>query len=215
VCRQRERVLPLPLPSLPWGPFLFLPFLGVLCDTGTRRHQCRTLAIQGDCGKEPDCKRAVATADKAFGRIDGLVNCAGITTRGSLLTTEVSTWDTILNVNLRGPYILTQQAALVMKREARGGAVVNISSVHSHGGGAEHFAYGTSKSGLNYITKHSAGELLDDGIRLNAINVGWCLTPSEDALQKATAGEDWLTQAEKTYPTGKLISPEDVAITAG
>ena len=157
----------------------------------------------------------MSAADEAFGRIDGLANCAGITTRSTLQSTSVQLWDQVLQVNLRGPFILTQQVTAIMVREGRGGAVVNISSVHAHGGGSEHFAYGTSKCGLNFITKHSAGELLESGIRLNAINVGWCLTPSEDALQKATAGDDWLETAQKSFPTGKLLSPVDVAVTAG
>ena len=78
-----------------------------------------------------------------------------------------------MGTNLRAPFLLTQSATRLMKKHGRGGAVVNISSVHAHGGGPEHFAYGCSKAGLNYITKHSAAELMEHKIRVNAVNVGW------------------------------------------
>jgi len=187
----------------------------VAADIQRKYSGCRAIAMQGDSAREEDCVRAIQTAHREFGRLDGLVNAAGVTTRGSLESTTVAMWDSILNINLRGPFIFTREAAKVMRCGGRGGAVVNISSVHAHGGGPEHFAYGTSKAGLNYITKHSAGELMDAGIRLNAINVGWCVTPTEDQLQRKTGGVDWVAKAERTYPTGKLLSPVDVAVTAG
>ena len=135
----------------------------------------------------------------------------GITTRSTLDNCSVETWNNVLNCNLRGPFVITQAAVKLMRRRGRGGAIVNISSVHAHGGGPEHFAYGTSKSALNFITRHNAAELMHDGIRVNAVNVGWCVTPSEDLLQRSQAGEDWVAKAEAKYPTGKLLRPADVA----
>ena len=158
----------------------------------------------------------VQYAAAQFGSVAGLVNAAGVTTRSTLSSITLDVWDSVMETNLRGPLLLTHHVAAVMRRQGGGGAIVNISSVHAHGGGPEHLAYGLSKSGLNYMTKHNAAELMNDGIRVNAINVGWCVTPTEDRLQQSTgAGADWVAAAEKSHPSGKLLQPEDVAVTAG
>lgn len=187
----------------------------VAAEISAAHRHCTAVFVQGDCERPEDCVRVVQRTEALFGRLDGLVNAAGVTTRGTLMSTSVSDWDSVLNINLRAPFILTQHATVVMMKQRQGGAVVNISSVHAHGGGPEHLAYGASKCALNYITKHSSGELVQHGIRLNAVNVGWCLTPTEDTLQRNTTGDDWLKAAEASHPCHKLLRAEDVAVTVG
>ena len=72
--------------------------------------------------------------DNTFDHVDGLVNCAGVTTRGALADTSPAKWDAVMNVNLRAPFLLSQHVSERMKAHGRPGSIVNISSVHGHGG---------------------------------------------------------------------------------
>ncbi len=113
---------------------------------------------------------------------------------------------------MRAPFILTQEAVRVMKRERRGGSVVNVISMSSHGGQPFLLPYSTSKGALAVMTKNLAYALRKDRIRVNGINLGWTTTPGEDAVQKEEgAPADWLQRAEAKQPFGRLIRPRDVA----
>jgi NAD(P)-dependent dehydrogenase (short-subunit alcohol dehydrogenase family) len=168
--------------------------------------------VSGELANESDCRAIVAAADKRFGHIDGLVNAAGVTTRGTLDNTSVELWDHIFAVNLRAPFILSQETVRVMKREKRGGSIVNIISMSAHGGQPFLTPYATSKGALAVFTKNIAHALRKDRIRVNGINLGWTNTPAEDVVQKAEgAPADWLAKAEARQPFGRLIRPRDVA----
>ncbi len=173
---------------------------------------CACLFIQCDVASPGAIEAAVAAADRHFGRIDALVNAAGDTRRSDLDGTSVELWDALIAVNLRAPFLLTQAVSRVMRREGRGGAIVNVASVQAHGGLTCCMAYATTKGGLLTLTRNNAAELGRDGIRVNAINMGWTPTENEHALQKQLGqGDDWLDAADQTSHLERICRTDDVA----
>jgi NAD(P)-dependent dehydrogenase (short-subunit alcohol dehydrogenase family) len=170
------------------------------------------LFVPADLEKPGDCRRVVAACDGRFGRVDGLVNAAGITDRGTIADTTVELWDRMFAVNARAPFLLMQDAIAVMRREGKGGAIVNIITMSSHGGQPFITAYSASKGALATLTKNVAHAVRFDRIRVNGINMGWADTPGEHRI-KGLEGQpaDWLERGEAAQPFGRLIKPEDVA----
>jgi NAD(P)-dependent dehydrogenase (short-subunit alcohol dehydrogenase family) len=167
---------------------------------------------RAELASEPECRAVIAACDEAFGRLDGLVNAAGITDRGTLESTTVALWDRIFAVNVRAPFILTQDAVKIMKREGQGGAIANIISQSGYGGQPFLTPYSTSKGALAVFTKNVAHALRGDRIRVNGIMLGWTDTPAEHVVQRAGgAPPDWLVRAEAEQPFGRLIKVQDVA----
>lgn len=122
-----------------------------------------------------DPAQVTALAESAlaeFGRIDVMVNNAGITEPRPLLEMTPEEWDKTLGVNLRGAFLCTQAAARAMAAQGTGGCVINLSSVHGFGGAPDHAHYESSKGGINQLTKACAVELGPLGIRVNAIAPG-------------------------------------------
>ncbi|HJS31624.1 MAG TPA: SDR family oxidoreductase, partial [Alphaproteobacteria bacterium] len=147
------------------------------------------------------CREVIGAADRRFGRIDGLVNAAGLTDRGTLEETTVELWDRLFDVNVRAPFILTQETVRRMKRDKRPGSIVNIITRSSHGGQPFLTAYSASKGALAVLTKNNAHALRFDRIRVNGVNIGWMDTPGEHAIQKRDGKPaDWLAGAEKAQP---------------
>ncbi len=169
--------------------------------------------IPVELGDADSCKSLVSAADAEFGRIDVLVNAAALTLRGSIVDTSVELWDTMMNVNLRAPFLLMQSAIAIMRREGNGGTIVNVGSVASHGGAPILMPYSASKAALAAMTKNVAYSVAWDGIRVNCINPGWMDTPGEDTIQRTfhTGGQDWLEAAEAGMPSGRLIKVDEVA----
>jgi NAD(P)-dependent dehydrogenase (short-subunit alcohol dehydrogenase family) len=132
----------------------------------------RVLVQPCDVRDEGQVQALVDATVAAFGRLDVLVNNAGITEPRPLLELTAAEWDKTHGVNLRGAFLCTQAAARAMIAAGNGGAVVNLSSVHGFGGAPDHAHYEASKGGLNLFTKASAVELGPHGIRVNAIAPG-------------------------------------------
>ena len=169
--------------------------------------------VRADLGDVADCRRIVAEADTAFGRVDILVNAAGITDRGTILDTSEELFDAMFAVNVRAPFFLMQDAAKVMRRAGAGGSVVNIGSMSAHGGQSFITAYCASKGALATLTKNVAFSLMPDRVRVNQLNIGWMDTPGEATIQSRyhDAPADWLAQAEAKQPFGRLLKPDEVA----
>lgn len=91
------------------------------------------------------------------------------------------------------------------------GSIVNICSVASKGGAPFILGYSCAKSALKTLTKNNAAELASKGIRVNGIDMGWCLTENENRLQSALGGEDWWKKADESVPLGRILRPVDVA----
>jgi NAD(P)-dependent dehydrogenase (short-subunit alcohol dehydrogenase family) len=173
---------------------------------------CQSIYVPTDLAVEADCRRVVQICDERFGKINGLVNAAGMTTRGTLDDTSVALWDQIFAVNVRAPFILIQESVRVMKREGQGGSIVNIGSMSAYGGQPFITAYCASKGALATLTKNAAHALRYDRIRVNDINIGWMFTPNEEAVQKAMGQpENWLELAEAEKPFKRILRPRDVA----
>lgn len=177
------------------------------------RAGCRTLFVRADQQKVADCRRVIAAADKAFGRVDVLVNAAASTDRGGITDTTPELYDYIMDVNVKGPFFLIQEAVKVMQREQRGGSIINILSMSAHGGQPFLTPYSVSKGALLTLTKNVGYALMKDRIRVNGLAIGWMDTPGENAIgMKAHGRKDgWIAAAEKSQPLGRLLNPEEVA----
>ena len=169
--------------------------------------------VEGDLANVGDVKRIVAKADDAFGRVDALVNAAGLTDRGTILNTSPELFDRMFAVNVRAPFFLMQDAAKIMRRERIEGAMVNILSMSGLGGQPFICAYSGSKGALMTLTKNVAFSLMHDRIRVNGLNIGWMNTPGEHSIQKSFHGadDDWLEAAAARQPFKRLLEPVEVA----
>ncbi len=133
----------------------------------------RASAYALDVREEPQVVQVVQAVRREFGRLDILVNVAGIQDRELLGEISLTLWDKIHHVNLRGPFLTIREAAKVMRRDKSGGRIVNISSMGSlHPIFDGLVAYNASKSGLNGLTRNAAFELARDGITVNAVLPG-------------------------------------------
>ena len=174
--------------------------------------QCRVLFVQAELGSAAACSEIIERTDAEFGRLDGLVNAAACTERGTLEDTSVEHWDKIMAINLRAPFLLIQGATAIMRREGTGGSIVNIQSMSAHGGTPNLTPYSVSKGGLSVLTRNVAHSQRPHKIRVNALNIGWMATPAEHAVQQLEGQpEDWLQAADKGAPFGRILRPRDVA----
>jgi len=168
--------------------------------------------VPADLTSEDDCRAIVRACEDRFDRLDGLVNSAGLTNRGTLDDTTVELWDRIFAVNVRAPFILMQEAARLMRRGGDGGSIVNIITMASHGGEPVLTAYASSKGALATLTKNAGYQLQPDRIRVNGLNIGWTATDGEDATQRGTGRPaDWREEADAASPLGRLLVPDDIA----
>lgn len=177
-------------------------------DTGVPVH-----FVAADLEKVGDCRALIAAADKAFGRIDILVNAAGFTDRGNLFTTSPELFDRMFAVNVRAPFFLMQEAVKVMVREKVEGSIVNIGSTSERAGQPFIAAYCASKGALATLTRNTGYALLRNRIRVNQLDIGWMASDGEDRIQKEYHGasDDWLAKAAAGQPFGRLLAPEEVA----
>jgi NAD(P)-dependent dehydrogenase (short-subunit alcohol dehydrogenase family) len=173
----------------------------------------RAVYVEADLARVEDCRAVIASADKAFGRLDALVNAAAITDRGTILDTSPELFDRMFAINVRAPFFLMQDAAKLMRREKTKGAIVNVISMSGHGGQSFITAYCASKGALITLSKNVAFSVMRDGIRVNGLCIGWMDTPGEDRIMKTYHGakDGWLKEAEAKLPFGRLIKPEEVA----
>jgi NAD(P)-dependent dehydrogenase (short-subunit alcohol dehydrogenase family) len=137
------------------------------------------LALEADVSDPEAVRRAVQQVHRRFGRIDALVNNAGIAVFKPILDTTLEEWQRVLAVNLTGPFLMTQAVAPIM-RDQGSGAIVNIASISGLRASTMRVAYGTSKAGLAHLTKQQAVELSQYGIRVNAVAPG----PVDTAMAK-------------------------------
>lgn len=193
-----------------------------LCDIDAGRNQtaaaavaeatgCRTLAVAADVGDEGACADLVARHVGAFGKIDVLVNNAGILAAGGVLDLSPAEFDRVLRVNLRAVFVLTQLAAREMVARGTKGAIVNMSSLNSVLAIPNQLAYATSKGGIQQLTKAAALGLAPHGIRVNAIGPGSIMT---DLLKSVMADEEGRRRILARTPMGRVGEPEEVAAIA-
>jgi NAD(P)-dependent dehydrogenase (short-subunit alcohol dehydrogenase family) len=154
--------------------------------------------------------RLVTEAMDTFGRIDVLVNAAGIIKSGNIENTTLDDWDKMMNINLRSTFYLMQRC--VPHLEATKGSIVNVSSVTGQRAFPNVLAYCVSKAGTDQLTRCAALELAPKGIRVNAVNPGVVVTNLHK--RGGMSDEDYdkfLLNAKNTHPLGRAGDPEEVA----
>lgn len=173
----------------------------------------RAVFVRAHLELHEEVEQLIAATDAAFGRLDILVNAAAVGWRGTIVDTDVELWNTIMNVNVRAPFFLTQGAIAIMRREGIEGSIVNIGSVTGYGGPPYLAPYSISKGALIPFTRNVAYAMSRDRIRINTLMLGWMDTPGEDATQRRFHGADdgWLDQAEARMPVGRLLKVDEVA----
>jgi NAD(P)-dependent dehydrogenase (short-subunit alcohol dehydrogenase family) len=172
-----------------------------------------TIFVEADMAA-PGAPGAVVDATvERFGRVNGVVNVAAITTRANLFTDTHEHVDHQFAVNVKAPYFLIQAAARHMVEHGERGSIVNVGSVAGHGGAPKLTAYSMSKAALSVMTSNLAYGLMRHGIRVNQVNPGWMETESEHRIQMEEDGqpENWLELAAPTRPFGRLVQPWEVA----
>lgn len=163
------------------------------------------LSLQLDVANEDSVHRCVDELMRTFERLDGVVNNAGVTRDQLLLRMKTEDFDQVINTNLRGTYLITKNVMKPMIK-ARGGSIVNITSVIGHSGNAGQANYAASKAGTEGFTRSVAQEVASRGIRLNCVAPGFIVTDMTGALDDKQKG-----QILDSIPMRRLGQTEDVA----
>lgn len=172
-----------------------------------------SLFVRTDVADPAEASDSVARTIAAFGRIDAVVNAAGLTDRGSLLDTTPELFDRQIAVNLRGPFFVMQAAVRDMLARGAAGSIVNVGSISAHAGQSFLAPYVAAKGGLAALTRNAAHAHRRERIRINGLNIGWTATEGEDRTQRAfhAADDTWLDQAARSVPAGRLGDPDQIA----
>ena len=170
--------------------------------TGRRFH-----ALQVDLALKFDPEAVVEEVAAKLGGVDILVNNAGIIRRADLLDYSEADWDSVIDVNLKAAFLLSQSAARHMVRTSRAGRIVNIASMLSFQGGVRVPAYSASKHGIAGLTKAMANELAPHGITVNAIAPGYMATDNTEALRNDPERN---AQISARIPMGRWGTPGDL-----
>ncbi|HUL43437.1 MAG TPA: SDR family NAD(P)-dependent oxidoreductase [Bacteroidota bacterium] len=154
-----------------------------------------------------DCQKAIRSVLRHFGKIDILVNSAGIWEFGKIGELSERNWKKTLDVNLTGTFNLCNEVVPIMKRR-KYGRIINISSTAGQRGEPFHSHYAASKGGIIAFTKSIAAELIRDGIRVNCVAPGWVDT---DMVAGALRNRRARKEIEQSIPRNKIATPEDIA----
>jgi glucose 1-dehydrogenase len=173
-----------------------------------RNHGCRDLIVQADISKEDQVRDLFRRVIQEFGSVDVLVNNAGIQKAAPSHEVELSDFDRVLNVNLRGAFLCSREAIRHFLTRGSGGVILNNSSVHEIIPKPKYLPYSISKGGMENLTKSLALEYAAQGIRVNAVGPGAVVTPinktwTEDPQARAVV--------ESHIPMGRAAQPEEIA----
>ena len=161
--------------------------------------------FEADVSKGEDAAKVVAGVSEAFGKIDIMVNNAGITKDGLLMRMSESDWDDVISVNLRGSFLFTKAVAKPMMKQ-RSGAIVNIASIIGLIGNAGQCNYAASKAGVIALTKSAAKELAPRGIRVDAVAPGFIQSKMTEDLS-----DDVRNKMLDAIPAKRFGVPADIA----
>ena len=160
-------------------------------------------AVRGDLSLIADCRRVVDAAAEALGGLDGLVNNAGVTRELPFADTDPGAFAELFDLNVRGSFFCAQRA---LDHFGGPAAIVNVSSIHAHGGFGAHAAYAATKGAINAWTRALANELAPRGVRVNAFGPGAVEVP------RIRAREDYDPAVYgRRIPAGRVGTPEDIA----
>jgi NAD(P)-dependent dehydrogenase (short-subunit alcohol dehydrogenase family) len=169
-----------------------------------------SLAI-ADVSNASSCEHAVMKTVRSFGKIETLVNCAGMTRRANVIDTTEEDWDQVIGVNLKSVFLMAKYVVPVMK-ENGGGSIVNVSSGWGITGGSRAVAYCASKGGVVLLTKAMAVDHGPDNIRINCVCPGDTHTPMlYDEAEQLGLAKDALVVSGCERPLGRVGKPEEIA----
>lgn len=171
-----------------------------------------SFGVQADVSKLDDIQRLIDAAVARYGRIDVMVNNAGVETRTSVLDTTPEQYDKVLDVNLRGVFFATQYAAKQMIAQGGGGSIINISSVHEDWPMPGNTAYCLAKGGVRMLTRTAALELAPHGITMVNVGPGAVATPINDSTMN---NPELMAKLNAAIPLGRMARPEEIAKVVG
>ncbi|WP_370675594.1 SDR family NAD(P)-dependent oxidoreductase [Pleomorphomonas sp. PLEO] len=166
------------------------------------------IGVSADVGKIEDLKRLVDAAVEKFGRLDIMVNNAGIETRTSVLETSEEQYDKVLDINLKSAFFGTQFAAKQMIAQGGGGRIINITSVHEDWPMPGNTAYCLAKGGMRMLTRTAGVELAPHGIRVVGLGPGAVATPINTSTMNDPST---LAKLNSAIPLGRMAEPEEIA----
>ncbi len=169
----------------------------------------RAASFHCDVSRKADVDSALAATVAAFGRVDALINNAGIFKAANFLDITEADWDAVLNVNLKGSFLVAQAVAREMQRGGTGGAIVNMSSVNSVMAIPTIASYNVSKGGINQLTRVMAISLAEHGIRVNAVAPGTIAT--ELARNAVLGSAEGRARIMSRTPLQRLGEPSEIA----
>lgn len=165
----------------------------------------------GDVADSAFCDRTVATALERHGRLDVLVNCAGIVYRADAVGTPDASWQRVMAVNVDGVFFMSRAAVVPMKKQGAG-VIVNFGSIWGEVGAAGVVAYCASKGAVHNLTRAMALDYVKDGIRINAVCPGEVNTPMlASGRPKPPTPEELKKLGEAVVPMGRLADPAEIA----
>ena len=169
--------------------------------------------LRTDLSDVVEARASVAGAIERFGHLDGVVNAAGLTSRGSMLDTTPELFDAHIAINLKAPFFIMADTIRHLRERESPGSIVNIISISELGGPPYLAPYVAAKAGLAGATRNAAHAHRWDRIRINGIDIGWTATEAEAKIQQDNhgAGQDWLAQADASVPMGRISRPTELA----
>jgi NAD(P)-dependent dehydrogenase (short-subunit alcohol dehydrogenase family) len=173
-----------------------------------RSHGVDALEVLGDVSDEAAVSRMAESVMSHYGRIDVLVNNAGISSIAPAEEITVSEWRRVMDINLLGPFLLCRAFGRIMLQQ-KSGSIINVASVAGLLGVADRAAYNASKHGLVGLTRTLAAEWGGRGVRCNAVCPGWVKTPMDDSAQDAGLYAD--RDITGRVPMARFATPDDVA----
>ena len=168
----------------------------------------QSIGVDADVSKPADLQKLVDAAVKRFGRLDIMVNNAGIETRTSVLDTTEQQYDAVLRINLKSAFFGTQLAAKQMIKQGYGGRIINITSVHEDWPMPDNTPYCLSKGGMRMLTRTAGVELGPHGVLVVGVGPGAVETPINTATMNDPAEMEKLDAA---IPLGRMAQPEEIA----
>jgi glucose 1-dehydrogenase len=167
----------------------------------------QAIGVQADVSKVSELRKLVDAAVQAFGRVDIMVNNAGVETRTSVLDTTEAQYERVMGINLKSAFFGTQLAAQQMIKQGGGGRIINITSVHEDWPMPGNTAYCLSKGGMRMLTRTAGVELAPHNILVVGVGPGAVATAINTATMKDAA---LLTKLDTAIPLGRMARPEEI-----
>ena len=169
------------------------------------------IGVEADVSRVNELQRLIDTAVATFGRVDIMVNNAGVETRTSILETDEHAYDKVMDINLKSAFFGTQLAAKQMIAQGGGGRIINITSVHEDWPMPGNTPYCLSKGGMRMLTRTAGVELAPHGINVVGLGPGAVATP----INTSTMNDpELLAKLDAAIPMGRMATPEEIASVA-